>query len=226
MQKNQVETPDTSLYFFMPAMQFILDKDGYIVDMNEFAASTLEYKRNELIGVSVSAVVWEEDHHRVKQQLQFMLTHPTDVVHSMELRQVTKSGKVLFVKMRIRRKQIDSGETLFLASCYNISSETHAKQLLAAQKSILELIAKHTPLEEILTRLVHAVEEIRPKMACSILLVDEERGRLYHRAAPSLPKKYIDAVNGLEISPHSGSCGTAAYRQEIVIVSDIEHNPL
>ncbi|MFC4182000.1 bifunctional diguanylate cyclase/phosphodiesterase [Saccharococcus thermophilus] len=226
MQKNQVETPYASLYFFMPAIQFILDKDGYIVDINEFAALTLGYKRNELIGAPVSAVVCEEDHHRVKQQLQFMLTHPTDVVHAMELRQVTKSGKILFVKMRIRRKQIDGGETLFLASCYNISSETYAKQLLAAQKSILELIAKHTPLEEILTRLVYAVEEIRPKMACSILLVDEESGRLYHKAAPSLPKKYIDAVDGLEISPHSGSCGAAAYRQEIVIVNDIQHNPL
>jgi GAF domain-containing protein len=41
-----------------------------------------------------------------------------------------------------------------------------------------------------------------------------------------LPKAYCDAIDGAEIGPCAGSCGTAAYLGEPVFVSDIEHDPL
>jgi PAS domain S-box-containing protein len=50
--------------------------------------------------------------------------------------------------------------------------------------------------------------------------------RLRHGAAPSLPKAYTDAINGAAIGPSAGSCGTAAYRGEAVIVEDIATDPL
>ena len=53
----------------------------------------------------------------------------------------------------------------------------------------------------------------------SILLVDG--GHLRHGGAPSLPKAYTDAIDGTVIGPSAGSCGTAAYRGEQVIVEDI-----
>jgi diguanylate cyclase (GGDEF)-like protein/PAS domain S-box-containing protein len=226
MWKDQTQTPYIPLYFFMPAVQFIFDPDGYIVDINDFAISALGYKRDELIGASLSIIVHQEDQLRLKQQVQLILTHPIDTAHTLELRMVTKSGDVLFMQMRIGKRQSDHGNMLFLASCYNMAEETYAKQLLAKQKHILELVAEYTPLEEILTELVQSVEEIRPYIACSILLANEDDNRLYHGAAPSLPHAYVDAINGLEIGPCAGSCGTAAYRKELVIVNDIEHDPL
>jgi PAS domain S-box-containing protein len=50
--------------------------------------------------------------------------------------------------------------------------------------------------------------------------------RLRHGGAPSLPKAYTDAINGAVIGPSAGSCGTAAYRGEPVIVEDIATDPL
>ena len=47
-----------------------------------------------------------------------------------------------------------------------------------------------------------------------------------HGGAPSLPKAYIDAIDGLAIGPSAGSCGTAAYRAEQVIVENIVTDPL
>ena len=47
-----------------------------------------------------------------------------------------------------------------------------------------------------------------------------------HGAAPNLPKAYNDAIDGLVIGNSVGSCGTAAYRAEQVIVSDIATDPL
>ena len=58
----------------------------------------------------------------------------------------------------------------------------------------------------------------------SILLVDDNC--LRRGGAPSLPKAYTDAIDGAAIGPAAGSCGTAAYRREQVIIEDIASDPL
>ncbi len=47
-----------------------------------------------------------------------------------------------------------------------------------------------------------------------------------HGAAPSLPEPYTKAIDGLCIGPKAGSCGTAMYRRETVVVTDILQDPL
>jgi signal transduction histidine kinase len=49
---------------------------------------------------------------------------------------------------------------------------------------------------------------------------------LRHGAAPSLPEAYRRAVDGMSIGPGVGSCGTAAFDNRQVIVSDIATDPL
>ena len=61
---------------------------------------------------------------------------------------------------------------------------------------------------------------------CSILLLDEDGRHLSVSAAPSLPDAYCKAIEGFEIGPQAGSCGTAAYRRERVVVADIASDPL
>jgi len=58
----------------------------------------------------------------------------------------------------------------------------------------------------------------------SILLLEENQ--LKHGGAPSLPKAYCEAIDGVVIGPSVGSCGTAAFRDSQVFVDDIEHDPL
>ena len=69
-----------------------------------------------------------------------------------------------------------------------------------------------------------AVEAQADGALASISLLDGDR--LRRGAAPSLPKAYTDAINGAAIGPSAGSCGTAAYRGETVIVEDIATDPL
>ncbi len=101
-----------------------------------------------------------------------------------------------------------------------------AEALLAEEKRVLEMIAKGNPLSTILDALCRLVEELSEGSLCSILLLDSDGNRLWHGAAPSLPKSYTDAIDGASIGPAAGSCGTAAYRKEPVIVSDIATDPL
>jgi GAF domain-containing protein len=58
----------------------------------------------------------------------------------------------------------------------------------------------------------------------SVLILDGQE--LQHAAAPGLPACYKQAVNGIVIGPHVGSCGTAAFRGHPIYVSDISTDPL
>ena len=82
-------------------------------------------------------------------------------------------------------------------------------------------------LETILERYLMEVEATADTdIRTSILLLDRDRKRLLHGAAPSLPKPYCDAIHGLEIGPSAGSCGTAAYMGHSIFVTDVATDPL
>ena len=95
-----------------------------------------------------------------------------------------------------------------------------------AFRRTMNLIAGGKPLKSALKAIVQAVEAEDPAILCSILLLDAERRRLIGGAAPSLPGFYNDAVEGVEIGPSVGSCGTAAYLGRRVTVDDIQASPL
>jgi PAS domain S-box-containing protein len=89
---------------------------------------------------------------------------------------------------------------------------------------ILGMVARGTSLAHVLDGLCRLVEAQAPEVLASVLLLDGDR--LRHGGAPSLPKAYVDAIDGAVIGPTAGSCGTAAYRAQQVIVSDIATDPL
>jgi diguanylate cyclase (GGDEF)-like protein len=106
----------------------------------------------------------------------------------------------------------------------DVTERKRAEELLLAQTTLLRLIAEAAPLSEILELLCHLVEQQAPDLRCSVLLLGSD-DRLYHGAAPSLPPRYLAAIDGLPIGPQAGSCGTAAYLGRSVFVEDIASDP-
>ncbi len=98
-------------------------------------------------------------------------------------------------------------------------------RLQAIQNEILEMIAYGGPLCVVAEALCRRIEQVAPEAICSVLSVDKE-GHIHPIAAPSLPAKYSVALDGHSIGPAAGSCGTAAYRGEPVLVDDIATDPL
>jgi diguanylate cyclase (GGDEF)-like protein/PAS domain S-box-containing protein len=109
---------------------------------------------------------------------------------------------------------------------HDITQRKSADDLRSGQARILEMIAMSAPLEDVLERLMRLVESQLTGISGSVLLVDADGAHLRHGAAASLAKEYTDAINGIAIGPKVGSCGTAAYRREPVIVTDIARDPL
>jgi PAS domain S-box-containing protein len=93
-------------------------------------------------------------------------------------------------------------------------------------EAVLGLIRAQAPLPKILEVLCQHIERQHPDLLCSVLLLDADGTTLRNGAAPSLPAEYSQAVDGAQIGPRAGSCGTAAYRKQPVIVADIATDPL
>ncbi len=114
----------------------------------------------------------------------------------------------------------------FIGAVMDVTVARRAQALVAGEKHLLEMIARGDALAPILDAICQFGEEICGNVLVSILLVSPDGKSLRHGAAPSLPKSYTEAIDGALIGPCAGSCGTAAFRREPVIVSDIETDEL
>jgi PAS domain S-box-containing protein len=108
----------------------------------------------------------------------------------------------------------------------DIDELKRADQLVAEEKRLLEMAGAGNSLPVILDALCLVLEKFIEGSLASVLLLDPDSKSLRHCAAPSLPSSYVEAIDGSSIGPAAGSCGTAAYRQQPVFVSDIAADPL
>lgn len=125
----------------------------------------------------------------------------------------------------------DGGVLGLVGTCRDVTEDRKrdaairlAQRQEAEDMRILERIVSDAPLAGVLDTIVRGIEARIEGTLASILLLDGARVR--HGAAPSLPEAFVRAIDGASIGPSAGSCGTAAFRKEVVVVSDIESDPL
>lgn len=107
------------------------------------------------------------------------------------------------------------------------TSHQQQAQLLLLEKHVLELTAQPgVSLKTIVDNFLEGIEAFFPGMMCSVITVDPDDGRLNHLSAPSIPTEFTSKVRELRPGPAVGSCGTAIYRKEMVITTDIYTDPL
>jgi PAS domain S-box-containing protein len=144
-----------------------------------------------------------------------------------EVRYRQGSGKYRWFLSRAVPLRDEKGNIVkWYATITDIEDRKRAEMLLGGEKRLLEMIARGDSRALILDCLCRLFEEVADGSLSSILLLDPDGKSLRHGAAPSLPRAYIEAVDGAAIGPSAGSCGTAAYRAEPVIVADIATDPL
>ncbi|MBU9711529.1 EAL domain-containing protein [Evansella tamaricis] len=94
------------------------------------------------------------------------------------------------------------------------------------QSKIIEMIAlENLPLSHILAELIRTIDLLMPEMNSSILLYDAQTNTLGNGIGPKLPQSYLEALDGLKVGPNVGSCGSAVYNRETIIVADTRTDP-
>ncbi len=155
--------------------------------------------------------------------------------------QTIKSGDVWVGELVNRRKDgsyYDEEQTItpvadehgqihhFIAIKQDISERKRSQLISTTQSQLLELIATGAPLSEILDNIVFVIEKLNPNSFASILILADDGLHLQLGSAPNLADGYNQAIDGVAIGEGVGSCGTAAWRRERVIVEDIASDPL
>ncbi|HYD96089.1 MAG TPA: diguanylate cyclase [Noviherbaspirillum sp.] len=108
----------------------------------------------------------------------------------------------------------------------DITERKRAEALQLGQNQILNMVATGASLPEILHAIALFVEKQSGRGLCSILLCNGDGTALVDRVAPSLPASFREQARDMRIGPCQCSCGTAAFRGEPVIVTDIASDPL
>jgi C4-dicarboxylate-specific signal transduction histidine kinase len=200
--------------------------------------------------VSDGKIIWSEETFRILEydrtiqptvELVFERTHPDDralvrrivddaiqkrTALDFEHRLLMPDGSIKCVRVVGHPGMAETGNVRFVGAITDVTDRKCAEALREGESRILEMIARDAPLEKILENLVLVVEAQFAGLLCSVLLLDQDGQHARHGAAPSLPRAYSEAINGLPIGPKAGSCGTAMYRRESVVVTDMLVDPL
>lgn len=107
----------------------------------------------------------------------------------------------------------------------NALEQRKAAEFQTGQQRYLELIATQTNFSETIHSLVDLLENQYPGMRCLIFSLDAAQNRLKVVGAGRLPKPFIQAVDGLEITPYTGSAAAACLTGKRVIVEDVQNAP-
>jgi len=196
-----------------------ISENGRLLDVNDQMLTMFGYERNEIIGMMIPDMVAPESRAVVEEAIR------SGRENIYEHRLSRKDGSTFFAEARAQIVHM-GGRTLRLTALRDITERKLSEELNKTQSKVLEMITGGEPLLKTLDALLRMIEAQSPEMLCSILLMEADGIHVRHAAAPSLPKQYLEAVDGSTIGPCAGSCGTAAYRREPVFVSDIENDSL
>jgi PAS domain S-box-containing protein len=201
----------------------LVGPDGTILKANRAELDLLGYAAEEYVGRNVTE--FHADPDVIADILRRL--EAGEALHNYEARLRCKDGSLRHVL--INSNVLREGGQFRYTRCFtrDVTERKRNQSLLAGQKRVLELLVQGAPLPDVLDAVCEVIEAqtTRPLVA-TVLLADEDGGRLRSAAGRRAPEAYSRAVDGVAIGPGMGSCGTAAHRREPVIVSDIAADPL
>lgn len=147
-----------------------------------------------------------------------------EVFVNIEYRFRRADGEYAYVRDKlIILRDKDSKAYRVLNVIKDVTSEYFYKVIELIEREVMEMSMKEdASLAVIITKYITKIEALFPNMKASVLRI--KNNKIENLASPSLPVDYINAINGLTIGNNKGSCGTAAYTKEKVIVEDIQND--
>ncbi|MBJ6724222.1 ATP-binding protein [Geomesophilobacter sediminis] len=194
---------------------------GKLIQFNPALCQMTGFSNEELSRMKLQDIVTEESAREFAFAMD--LLKERDSI-SYESAFQTKEGGSVPVEVHSLNMTSDS-RPLVLNIARDITQRKQSERREQDRLKILEELATGGGLPDLLNAIVRFVEQQSPGALCSVLLFDEDKGRLRHGAAPSLPDFYNKAVDGILIGMGVGSCGTAAFLKKRVVVEDVVGHP-
>lgn len=155
--------------------------------------------------------------HPSSNKTEHYIEFPISRAADNEERWIKSSGKIIYNKAGNAEKV-----TGFIR---DITDKKRVDLQKNINHTVLQLLVNKASLPVILNTIIELIEKSSNLKVCSILLLDELGEHLSCIAAPSLPRLYNEAINGVKIGASVGSSGTAAFTHKRVIIEDIQSHP-
>lgn len=180
----------------------------------------------------VSISMWEnlihpDDRERIHDSIFGSLENSETTSWKEEYRFAKSDGSFSYVLDRAFIIRNEQGKAMrMIGSMQDITELKYNEQILSLERSVLEL-SNNTANEFkfIVESLLKGIEQIHEDAYTSVLLLRGDE-TVQPFAAPKIPAAFTEKIDGLKIGPNEGSCGTAMYIKESIIVEDINNHPL
>ena len=198
---------------------FVKDISGRYLYCNEAASRLTGIPRAEIIGQTLESALAADDWRKLKDLDSRVVK--TGAVESQDVSLVYDGSNRTFAVTKSPWRDPDGTIIGICSVVRDITAQRDAEIALQRQNSFLEQIAIGKPLREILEQMAALIEAEIPSSICGILLVDRDGKRLRTGACGSLPDRYSEVVDGIDINPDIGPCPTAAQTGESIAVEDV-----
>ncbi|MEO6284267.1 MAG: PAS domain-containing protein [Dyadobacter sp.] len=143
--------------------------------------------------------------------------------YTLDYRMIKADGSLIWIKDIVSVVVTDGRASRLRGLMVDVTATKRIEEVAFLEKSILELnTTNDTTLNELLMIYLKGIENIFPGLLCSLHRIKDDRLEL--GLAPSLPTNYLSQIYHLPIGPFAGSCGSAAFLKERVVVSDIAND--
>lgn len=199
------------------------DRKSMVFDfVSKNSLSILGYTPEEWMGTKNFCLdhVFADDRETVKE---YYYNGVGSEKYELEFRMVHKDGSLVWLHNTTSVLKGADGSERLSGIMLDITKSKLMSDVERLEKQVLEMNAEpNAELDRILHFFTSGIERLFPAMKCSVLRITN--GKAFNWASPSLPESYVSAIQGMSIGNNRGSCGTAAYLNKLVIVSDIEHD--
>ncbi|RKZ89049.1 MAG: hypothetical protein DRQ39_01370 [Gammaproteobacteria bacterium] len=215
----------SSVLHTVPDLVWLKDKNGIYLACNHRFESFFGARESEIIGKTDYDFIDQELANSFREKDRKAMVAGKSSINEESIT-FADDGHTELVET-IKTPMLDSeGELIgILGVARDITVRKQIELRDSSRIYVLDQLARAIPLPDILDTIVRIVESEIEGSLCSVLLIDDEGKHLLMGAAPNLPDFYNQAVDGLKVGDGIGSCGTAAFTQERIIVEDIQTHP-
>lgn len=221
--RSKVEITDEKfkiLFELSPLGMAMVDYEtSKFLEVNQSLLKSLNYTKEEIVNLTSHDITPNEYKKLEKKQIQDL--NITGRFGPIEKEYIKKDGtKFPIIINGFSFIHTDNNRVVWCI-IEDITEKKQYEIIYNDNKKLLEYIAVENSLQKVLDKIVYLAEKRNPEITCSILLLDETKQHLFTGSAPSLPEFYNDAINGIKIGEKVGSCASAAYKKQRVIIENI-----
>jgi PAS domain S-box-containing protein len=128
-----------------PCMYFLLNKEGVILAVNQYALNYLGYNEDELIDQPIATIIYEIDKLYNNEQFNNIQNY-SNGVGQWPIRKISSSGNIIWVKQNTSSILLNNKEEVYLLVSEDETKEKEALILLQKQQTELMLFVASSPI--------------------------------------------------------------------------------